>query len=136
MMTPNHETPRTDAVNKQCRKEEGNDYWPWKMRDHAVQLERELIEMTRRYIETENKLNQRIEANEAAMKTCASLAAENDRMRGDLEAALNSYHAANNERLTLNGITAETKHPNAPADLPRTGDAEQSKALPIEAQRE
>lgn len=26
--------------------------------------------------------------------------------------------------------------PNAPADLPRTGDAEQPKALPIKAQRE
>ena len=29
-----------------------------------------------------------------------------------------------------------TATPNAPADLPRTGDAEQPKALPIKAQRE
>lgn len=110
--TNNHDTPRTNEVDKKARKFDGNDYWPGQMREHARQLERELAAMTENYINTRNQLEKRIEANESAMKTCASLAAENDRLRGDLEAALNSYHAANNERLALKGVTAETKHPN------------------------
>ena len=110
--TNNQDTPRTNEVDKKARKLDGEDYYPGEMREHARRLERELTEMTKRYIAEMHKVEERIAANESAMKTCASLAAENDRLRGDLEAALNSYHAANNERLTLKGVTAETKHPN------------------------
>lgn len=43
---------------------------------------------------------------------------ENDRLRADLAAMSNSYHAANNERLALKGITAHAEpannHPTPP----------------------
>ena len=45
-ITNNHDTPRTNEVDEKCRKFDGEDYWPGKMREHARQLERELAAMT------------------------------------------------------------------------------------------
>ena len=47
----------------------------------ARQLETELATMTEFYKNVRDQYDKRIEANEAAMKTCAALAAENEQLR-------------------------------------------------------
>ena len=44
---------------------------------------------------------------------------ENNKLRGDLEAALNSFHAANNELLTMKGLIHKVEHPNDPSSATR-----------------
>ncbi len=45
----NNDTPRTNEVDQKCRKLDGEDYWPGKMRDHARQLERELAALVAKH---------------------------------------------------------------------------------------
>jgi hypothetical protein len=41
-------TPRTDAADRACRKFDGEDYYPGKLRDLCRQLERELNDMKKK----------------------------------------------------------------------------------------
>ncbi len=52
---------------------------------HARQLERELAAMTENYTNTRAQHDKRGEANDAALKTCAALAEENQRLKNEIQ---------------------------------------------------
>ena len=58
-----------------------------KLKERVKQLEKELADMTMNYSNTRHQYDLRLEANDAAMKTCALLAAENEQLKRATESA-------------------------------------------------
>ena len=96
-----NETPRTDDMLKGMKNKSTRQL---KAMAGAVcrQLENELAAMTENYSNTLHKYDQRIEANDAAMKTCAALADENQTLKQAIRETLDeNLHLADGEVCTL-----------------------------------
>ena len=83
------------------------------------QLEKELVAMTENYSNTRHQYDLRLEANDAAMKTCAALADENQTLKQAIRETLEeNAHLADGEVCTLiklkraaAGSNADSSHP-------------------------
>ena len=96
-----NETPRTDDMLKGMKSKSTRQL---KAMACAVcrQLEKELADMTINYSNTRHQYDLRLKANDAAMKTCAALATENETLRQAIRETLEeNAHLADGDVCTL-----------------------------------
>jgi hypothetical protein len=112
-----NETPRTDAMLKGMKNKSTRQL---KAMAGVVcrQLENELAAMTQNYSNTRHQYDLRLEANDAAMKTCAALAEENARLKNEIQALEclddEASHGASEIQRQLDELKASAAVSNAP----------------------